>query len=58
MLRLPIIKLVESISKELTKPKQQTTVLTRIHYVDFEKLRKIKKEIEMKNLPRTFPKGR
>ena len=61
MLRLPIIKLVESISKELTKPKVKTTVLatgTRIHYVDFEKLRNIKKEIEMKNLPRTFPKGR
>jgi hypothetical protein len=60
-MRLPIIKLVQSITKELTKPKPETTVLasgTRIHYVDFEKLRKYKtanvlksqQEIEMKKI--------
>jgi len=60
MMRLPIIKLVQSITKELAKPKPETTVLAsgvRIHYVDFEKLRKYKtsnvlkaKEIEMKKI--------
>lgn len=59
-MRLPIIKLVQSITKELAKPKPETTVLAsgvRIHYVDFEKLRKYKtsnvlkaKEIEMKKI--------
>ena len=55
MLRLPIQQLVQKVGRELTKPKQETTVLatgTRIHYVDFEKIRKYK-EMEMK----TFPKG-
>lgn len=62
MMRLPIIKLVQSlrersssITKELAKPKPETTVLAsgaRIHYIDFEKLRKLKtlKEIEMKKI--------
>lgn len=61
-MRLPIIKLVQSlrersssITKELAKPKPETTVLAsggRIYYIDFEKLRKIKtlKEIEMKKI--------
>jgi hypothetical protein len=66
-MRLPIIKLVQSlrersssITKELAKPKPETTVLAsgaRIHYIDFEKLRKYKtsnvlkaKEIEMKKI--------
>jgi len=57
MLRLPIQQLVQKCGRELTKPKtkQETTVLatgTRIHFVDFEKIRKYK-EMEMK----TFPKG-
>lgn len=61
MIRLPIQQLVQKVGRELTKPntKQETTVLatgTRIHYVDFDKIRKYK-EVEMKKFPNTFPKG-
>jgi len=54
-MRLPIIKLVQSLGKYLTKPKQETTTLasgTRIHYIDFDKLKKYKlpNEIEMKKI--------
>jgi len=57
MLRLPITQIVQKVGRELTKPKpnNETTTLatgTRIHYVDFDKIRKYK-ELEMK----TFPKG-
>lgn len=54
MLRLPINLLVRTFERELTKPKPETTGV-RIHYVDFEKIRKYK-EVEMKKLPNTFPK--
>jgi len=62
MIRLPIQQVVQKITRELTKPntKQETTVLatgTRIHYVNFEKIRKYKPqafggkaEIELKDL--------
>lgn len=61
MIRLPINLLVQKCGRELTKPKpkpETTTLATgvRIHYVDFEKIRKYK-EVEMKKLPNTFPKG-
>jgi len=50
-----MFKLVQSITKELAKPKPETTVLAsgaRIHYIDFDKIKKYKtlKEIEMKKI--------
>lgn len=57
MIRLPINLLVQKCGRELTKPKPKPeTTGVRIHYVDFEKIRKYK-EVEMKKLPNTFPKG-
>lgn len=61
MLRLPITQLVQKCGRELTKPKpnnETTTLATgvRIHYINFEKIRKYK-EVEMKKFPNTFPKG-